>query len=82
MIILGLTIVCIVVAGGSMTFVALRLVPWIGVDADKVVPLVVGWSLLSQDVPSHQVAHDEELRTGGNHRKPQEFTLRHDLPLS
>jgi hypothetical protein len=56
-------------------FVKLWVVPRFGVDANKVVALVVRRGLVSQDVPPLQVAHDEELRTGRDDRKAEELFL-------
>ena len=45
--------------------VRLRLVAWVGVDADDVVAFVVRRGLVRQDVPAHQMAHHQKLGTGG-----------------
>lgn len=37
---------------------------WIRMDADQIVALVVCWSLVGKDIPTHEVTHDEELGTG------------------
>lgn len=39
------------------------LMSWIRVDANQVVAFVIWWGFVGQDVSSHEMAHDEEIRT-------------------
>ena len=52
----------------------------VGVDADEVVALVVGRRLVGEDVPPHEMAHDEILRSKGDHGEAEELALGCVLP--
>jgi hypothetical protein len=51
----------------------------IGVNADQIIPLVVGGGFVGEDVPPHQVTHHQRLRPGRDDRETQKvrFGVRH-----
>src|SRR5262245_37732161 len=57
------------------------ILPWlvsrIRVNADEIITLVIRRGLVRQDVPTHQVAHDQVLGTGGHDRQTQELLFGH-----
>jgi hypothetical protein len=50
------------------------------VDADKVVAFIIRWRLVSENISSHQVAHDEKLSTERDDRKAESVFVAHKLP--
>lgn len=55
-----------------------RSVSGIGVDADEVVTLVVGRGLVGQNVPPHEVTHNQMFGTGRDNGETEEVVGRHN----
>ena len=53
-----------------------RHLSWIGVNANEIVALVVRGRFVREDVPSHQVPHNEIFSAQGDHRIPRELRSR------
>lgn len=53
---------------GLKHLILLRLMPWIGMNANQVVTFVILRSFVCHYVPPHQIAHDKVLGTGGDDR--------------
>ena len=57
----------------SWKLVSFRSGAWIRVDAEEVVSFVILRGFVSEDIPTNDMSHDEELGTGRNHGESEEF---------